>query len=121
MTTEKILELEQKNQFIDKYSLQTDDCPGLYLVWNKIEIGTQLDLGFNEQNKKIAIIFIDQKDTDKAVIIGYVPLADENDSIFKILSSGWIELSTFIDCKVISKENGQIVVGLWIKEKTKTN
>lgn len=121
MNNERVQQLEQRNQFYGEYTLQKSDSVGLYRVWNQLQIGSELNLGYSERGKKISVAF-PQTETDNQVIIGYVQLSEEIIRLLSILSSGWIDLADLFECIITSFDKSgasdqQIRVGLWINER----
>lgn len=115
MDVNTVHQLEQKHQFYGELTLMTEGCSGLYIVWDKLKVGSSLVLGYSEKHEKIAVVYVGK--SNEAEIIGYLPLPEDGGALVKILASGWIDLSTFMDCQIISMEERQIQVGIWIKEK----
>ena len=121
MNNERVQQLEQRNQFYGEYTLQKSGSVGLYRVWNQLQIGSELNLGYSEKEKKISVAF-PQTGTDNQVIIGYFQLSEEVMGLLRILSSGWVDLADLFECIICSFDassasDQQIRVGLWIRER----
>ena len=115
MKANGVTNLETGNRFIRSYYLDTEECPEVYSIWDNLNRGTLLDLGYSMEKKKLAVIFPDTETKGQQTIIGYIPLPYEGDEFLKILSSERLDPSTIIECKILDKPDQKIRVGLWIR------
>lgn len=116
MKANDVANLETGNRFIKSYFLDTEECPEVYSIWDSLNRGALLDLGYSKEKKKIAVIFPDVNSTGQGTIIGYIPLPYEGDELLKILSFDGFDPSTIIECKILDKPDQKVRVGLWIKQ-----
>ena len=114
MIASVVTNLETGNRFVKSYYLDTEECPEVYSIWDSLNRGTVLDLGYSMDKKKIAVIYPGAVPNEKGTIIGYIPLPYEGDEFLKILSSERLNLSEIIECRIIDKPDQKIRIGLWI-------
>lgn len=122
ITPEEIKGLENNNLLIGYYYLDAEECPEMFMVWDELTGKTVLDLGYSTVQKKIAVVYSKvegkgKEDKIERTIIGYIPLPYDGDEFLKVLAAGCFDFSSCVECKIVSKTDQKVRVGLWIKKR----
>ena len=88
-------------------------------VWNQLKVGTKLRLvreADNRHDPNAVAVMYDNKETDEAVLIGYIPGTD-NEQLAILLDMGWTHLFECSICQVNPEVHPERQIHLTIKVK----
>ena len=88
-------------------------------VWNQLKVGTKLRLvreADNRHDPNAVAVMYDNKETDEAVLIGYI-LGTDNEQLAILLDMGWTHLFECCICQVNPEAHPERQIHLTIKVK----
>lgn len=88
-------------------------------VWEQLKVGTKLRLvreADNRYDPNAVAVMYDNKETDKATLIGYIPSTD-NEQLALLLDMGWTQLFECRICQVNPEAHPERQIHLTIKVK----